>query len=118
MKASYLLFGVCICIAVGVVAGYAAPVSSFIEGPLTDNLMQDVQVEVSSASSPPDGKYGASNMVDGDAGTRWASGGHPGRPVTVQASFAEPVTLDTIVLIQTDMPRLYMHIKTLRVVFP
>ncbi|MFP3903229.1 MAG: NADase-type glycan-binding domain-containing protein [Armatimonadota bacterium] len=118
MKASYLLFGVCICIAVGAVAGYAAPVSSFIEGPLTENLMQDVQVEVSSASSPPDGKYGALNMLDGDAGTRWASGAHPNRPVSITVTFAEPVTLDTLVLIETDMSRLYMHIKTLRVVFP
>lgn len=77
------------------------------------DLVAGAQVEASSSAGE---KYSVGNILDGDAATRWAAGGKDATP-SISVKFAQPTALDTIALIVTDQPRLYMTVKTLRIEF-
>lgn len=71
-----------------------------------------VQVEATSQASPAGGKYAAESAVDVEANTHWASA-NKALPQTIQATWAEPVSADTvaIVTVASAMPTLYASWK-------
>ena len=82
-----------------------------------DNLALGAEVEASSAAGPVDGKYGPPKAVDGDSNTRWASADGAPPPQWLELTFAEPITLDTIVLAQSSMERLYANAQRIELAF-
>ncbi len=81
-----------------------------------ENAAFGATVEASSAASPAGGKYAVEMLADNDATTAWASA-NSALPQWVKVSFPEPRQVDTLVLMERDLPNLYAHWKTVQVEF-
>ncbi|MEA3402151.1 MAG: discoidin domain-containing protein, partial [Armatimonadota bacterium] len=81
------------------------------------NVCLGAQVEASSNASEPGGRFYCDKAVDGSVSTRWATADHQGPPQWLQVEFAEPTTLDTVVILQVDMPELYANAERMQLAF-
>jgi len=82
-----------------------------------EDLALGAQVEASSAASPADGKYGPPRAVDGNRGTRWATAADAQPPQWLELTFADPITIDTIVLEQSSLDTLYANAERVELAF-
>lgn len=81
------------------------------------NLAVAATVEVSSAAGPPGTKYSLDGITDEFLDTWWASRANPPLPQWIRLSFEEPVTIDTLVLIQGDNDRIYANASLVELEF-
>ena len=110
------LLAALLAIALLVGASYAAGLTDKVICRPDDNMVLGATVEASSAASPAGGKYAVEMLADNDGTTGWASA-NAALPQWVKVTFPEPRQLDTLVLIERDMPSLYAHWKTVQVEF-
>lgn len=84
---------------------------------LSANLMRGAQIGVPSSASTG-AKYAGARMVDEDASARWASSPEQTVPVQIAVTLPEERTLDTLVLLVTDLPKLYATFRRVSLSFP
>ena len=101
------------------VAGAAtSEIRALLRCNLDENLVHEAAIEVSSAAAAPGQKYSYEDMQDHNAKTRWASKRNDPPPISVMVNFDQARSLDTVVMIVTDLPKLYMTIRRVRIDFP
>ena len=82
-----------------------------------ENLALDAQVQAGSSASAADGKYAPLRAIDGDTDSRWATAANAEPPQWLELTFAEPVTIDTIVLEQSSLQDLYANARQVELSF-
>ena len=82
-----------------------------------ENFALEAQVEASSAASPADGKYGPPRAIDENHGTRWATAADVQPPQWLELTFAETITIDTIIIEQSDLDTLYANAERIELTF-
>ncbi|NLO04659.1 MAG: hypothetical protein GX131_02400 [candidate division WS1 bacterium] len=82
-----------------------------------ENLALNATVTASTCSGPVDSKYGPARAVDGDSNTRWASAADAPPPQWLQIEFGNPVTVNAIVLEQTDLDTIYANAREIELAF-
>ncbi|MGI5818211.1 MAG: DUF7402 domain-containing protein, partial [Armatimonadota bacterium] len=98
-------------------AGFAQQAANLVIYEDGTNLAATATVEASSAAGQPGQKYSVDGVNDEYLDTWWASGGNVALPQWVRLSFDAPVTLDTLVLIQGDNPRIYANASRVELEF-
>ncbi|MEA3399758.1 MAG: heparinase II/III family protein [Armatimonadota bacterium] len=82
-----------------------------------ENLALDAQVEASSSATDFDGKYGPPRAIDGSGDTRWASAHGAELPQWLQVTFERPTTVDTLVIEQSSLARIYANAERVELSF-
>ena len=80
------------------------------------NLAEGATPAAATSATAFDDKYGPPMAIDGSSATNWACTGL-NLPQWFELTFAEPVTLDTIILEQRDMPNLYANAERIELAF-
>ncbi|MDP6107687.1 MAG: discoidin domain-containing protein, partial [Candidatus Brocadiia bacterium] len=81
------------------------------------DLIRGAQIEVSSATGGPGTKYSFESLADHDLSTNWATANSAPPPQWIQATFAEPETVDTVVLVTRGASTIYSDWKRIRIEF-
>lgn len=74
---------------------FVSSASPFVGDPVGPRPVEGAHVSASSELSP---EFGAGNLIDGDTATVWRDASRRGEGATVTFSFAEPVTVDAVVV--------------------
>ena len=80
------------------------------------NLAKGATAAASLSASDYEGKFGPPMAVDGRPSTRWVALGAD-LPVWVELTFAEQITLDTVIVEQCPSPRLYANAERIVLAF-
>lgn len=94
-----------------------ASVAQALGGPIVScgglaDLLRGARIEATSQASD---KYRPSRALDGNPSTWWASRTHPELPQQLRITLTKPQTIDTILIVPANFPKLYSWIKTLTV---
>ena len=92
------------------------PASGLVDHEGLTNLATLATIEVSSAPGQPDDKFSKYRINDEQLNTRWATSASV-LPQWVRLDFDAPRTVDTVVFLQGDDPRLYGNCSLLQLVF-
>ncbi|MGD9495658.1 MAG: heparinase II/III family protein [Armatimonadota bacterium] len=80
------------------------------------NLAEGAAPAASTSATEFDGKYGPPMAIDGASDTHWASAGAT-LPQWFELTFAQPVSLDTVILDQVDNASLYANAERIELTF-
>lgn len=92
------------------------PAQTTVTGGL-ENLALGAQTDASSSASAADGKYPPPMAIDGNSNTHWATAANAQPPQWFELTFAAPITIDTIVLEQSDLTEIYSNAERIELSF-